>query len=597
MITVVSQKAINQQLSALWDKEKLKADRLSKMIEQRKAKGEKPPFTDIKWPGLVRWESRTTASLPPAEKKGGTTTTAAPISDEPQEYNPDEDEPALLDDYTRIEADMGPPEVQLRLADYKHFVTYRIHLMTGKFFFYSAGQKKFVPIDNWKLAFSVNMDLKELSDNSTAPQHVKETIEKVLKENLNDYSIQQLTVDFSSADLARLDTKEMDAMESSSWKKLSATPKNLFKNYLEKYVTMLQDTKGSHELGYAAVKKPRPETASNPTITPSAVTFSNLAFIGPDGKEFISASDAEGGGDNMLVYLQTTKKGLPKDAMPPSANWLIPSPKTEIKRDGTMCISAENFLDGWLMDKLKLINVRAAFAVEVAEPTWGVASKMGIAGGYSGMPLVFSVGTDALGGHVDVEGHDAKWLRKFDAGQSPDKPDPNTIARFYEWKFETSAGDPKRFQVKAKSSTWLRIPIGAPGEKCAITFGGRLEATTLDNGTLINTHASAWTEWKCSIIFDGVSEGELIIKAGDFSRTTPESWNDEGFFDKGDTQWVNEFAKKMFDQMDIEDVINDLKEYLNGSWGFVFGGAETFYIDNLMFNKNGDLLASLVYKT
>lgn len=41
----------------------------------------------------------------------------------------------------------------------------------------------------------------------------------------------------------------------------------------------------------------------------------------------------------------------------------------------------------------------------------------------------------------------------------------------------------------------------------------------------------------------------------------------------------------MFDQMDIEDVINDLKEYLNGSWGFVFGGAETFYIDNLMFNK------------
>lgn len=64
-ITVVSQKAINQQLSALWDKEKLKADRLSKMIEQRKAKGEKPPFTDIKWPGLVRWESRTTASLPP----------------------------------------------------------------------------------------------------------------------------------------------------------------------------------------------------------------------------------------------------------------------------------------------------------------------------------------------------------------------------------------------------------------------------------------------------------------------------------------------------------------------------------------------------
>lgn len=122
---------------------------------------------------------------------------------------------------------------------------------------------------------------------------------------------------------------------------------------------------------------------------------------------------------------------------------------------------------------------------------------MGIAGGYSGMPLVFSVGTDALGGHVDVEvsrtffencrpgqprkktlptlclkfvkGHDAKWLRKFDAGQSPDKPDPNTIARFYEWKFETSAGDPKRFQVKAKSSTWLRIPIGAPGEKCAIT--------------------------------------------------------------------------------------------------------------------------------
>lgn len=97
-------------------------------------------------------------------------------------------------------------------------------------------------------------------------------------------------------------------MESSSWKKLSATPKNLFKNYLEKYVTMLQDTKGSHELGYAAVKKPRPETASNPTITPSAVTFSNLAFIGPDGKEFISASDAEGGGDNMLVYLQTVRR-------------------------------------------------------------------------------------------------------------------------------------------------------------------------------------------------------------------------------------------------------------------------------------------------
>lgn len=40
-----------------------------------------------------------------------------------------------------------------------------------------------------------------------------------------------------------------------------------------------------------------------------------------------------------------------------------------------MLLCTKDFLDGWLMDKLKLINVRAAFAVEVAEPTWGVACE------------------------------------------------------------------------------------------------------------------------------------------------------------------------------------------------------------------------------
>jgi hypothetical protein len=107
------------------------------------------------------------------------------------------------------------------------------------------------------------------------------------------------------------------------------------------------------------------------TIPPTEITFQNLPFVTSD------TDNGKPSDDNMLVYLQMTgNTPLSRELLPISmrkpyifvqnldlteashlkANWVVPTPNDTDRYDGTVVLSREIFLEGWLLPRLAEFN-------------------------------------------------------------------------------------------------------------------------------------------------------------------------------------------------------------------------------------------------
>lgn len=49
--------------------------------------------------------------------------------------------------------------------------------------------------------------------------------------------------------------------------------------------------------------------------------------------------------------------------------------------------------------------------------------------------------------------------------------------------------------------------------------------------------------------------------------------------------------------LNMDSVVEDISRLFSHEWAFVFAGARDFFIDKVCFNREGDLLVQVVYRT
>ena len=106
----------------------------------------------------------------------------------------------------------------------------------------------------------------------------------------------------------------------------------------------------------------KPHVYHVPTIPPTSLTFQFYPFTTTGGK-----ADSDGSGRNMLLFLETTMgRPLPNLQLNTSSYWVVPGSDGK-SPDGAVALSRRIFLEGWLIQKLSIINrstdVSAAAAI------------------------------------------------------------------------------------------------------------------------------------------------------------------------------------------------------------------------------------------
>ncbi|KDR68920.1 hypothetical protein GALMADRAFT_215494 [Galerina marginata CBS 339.88] len=502
------------------------------------------------------------------------------------------------DDWTCIKnAELGPSSVELLLPnDDKQTVLFTLNLkvpvllrttyccLTSNLgrFFSILGRKK-VSSDDWRLVFRVRLNLKILDDNKV-PEFVKRVLVKT-----DDYSVHQLFVDFTTADISTYDEALSHIDLPTDAAKLSFT--DHIKLYLKK---LTKETGNFHSTIHYLPTIKKPENYRGPSRPPTSLDFQNLPFVTSPSDKGMKNDDK-----NMLIYLQMARRSqmikdreFPQNLLPwPAANWVVPPTGTNPKYDGTVCLSKFTFLDGWLLERLARFN-RAT--------TWVLKS---ITFDSSLTPLPFNIDAHLGYSSDEVPKGGTPWV--YDSQKS-------TPSTFY-YSYNRERIDNKKLKNGPKGEvclqdggTWnhLEIPVGLNADgKCVIKIFGRTEVWSWAS-------MSAWciaiTEWTATVTLDAVNHGKLMIKV-DFPEPRVYSEAGVAWRDLIGSQYdgvIADLNKRVEDGVKkvgtvISELKTDIESFLggkDGSWSFIFGGNDDFMIDKVAFNSEGDLLAQLVYQ-
>ncbi|KIM41721.1 hypothetical protein M413DRAFT_444966 [Hebeloma cylindrosporum] len=479
------------------------------------------------------------------------------------------------DTYSRLDADLNPPTIELRLGTENRIVIFCLNIKQATLKYLKIKGMKVVmetvEIPSCVLALSVDLTFETVAF-SKLPKEVQARL-KVM----NNYSVQQLLVDFTSTSLARMDdlkTTVQDHIED-----LSA--KASFNNFISKYFIQLGTRKDDFVLHYVplATEEGRKKFAM-PTIPPIDLTFQNMPFV-------LSASDkGQPSDDNMLVYLQITgdptKRTLPHELLPISANWVVPTPDNTDRYDGTVALSKEIFLDGWLLPKLASFNKDSTWIVNNC---WWKTD-----GPYT---TVYS-----LTGQLGLDGasaDDLKWVTV--EAKDVDQTAKNKVKgsgqwyKYYHYSHKDDNKEPWCIWQNGTTRNWLFIPEGYNDQgKCEIFISG---STFVEFYVKVNSPVQTGqvnAEWSTSLVLDGVNDGELIIKAADINPIITSKVNQE---------WLSHFTEPCetgLKKLSMTHILNEMRSVFQNGWDFVLPGGGDFYINKAVFNREKDLLCELKYK-
>ncbi|KAI0915912.1 hypothetical protein AcV5_003389 [Taiwanofungus camphoratus] len=482
------------------------------------------------------------------------------------------------DDYAGLFADLDPPEIELQLGTDNRAVYYFIKLKSGTLKYWKGygpkAQQASCSVRDWVLALHVNLAF-ELAAFTNLPQDVKDRLKK-----LNDYSVQQLLIDFTSANIAnydaarsKIDLPSGDTAAESYWK--------LFMN---DYFAELAKNKNDSVIHYLPKVTEAQKGYPVPTLPPTDLTFQNLPFVK-------SASDLGRVGENtMLVYLQMTGgHTMPRELLPVSANWVVPAPDSySASYDGTVALSKTIFAEGWLLPALVEFNKRSTWIVD--EAWW--RSKDVIYVQYK------------LAGHMgwwDAKPGDLQWkaVETKDVDQKAKDKVKNAPGKWYKYHNRNGKDDDEglfRVYEWGTTTNWCFLPEGYnENGKCEITVMGTTDVDLYVHIDLPRSTGWLKGEWSVNLIFDGVKDGELIIKADPIVPVVSHG-ADEAWLRDGDVTRFFDSVKRGLNSLSMQDVLNRLTGAFSDGWIFCFAGGGDFYIDKAVFNREQDLLCQLKYK-
>jgi hypothetical protein len=485
------------------------------------------------------------------------------------------------DDYSGLEADLDPPTIELRLDTENRIVIFCFNIKRATLKYLKIKGRKVLE-ETMELPSSVlalSVDLKyEGVDFKNLPKDVQNRL-KVK----NNYSISQLIVNFTSASLARLDKQRTTVQDHIS----DANAQANFNIFMEKYFTMLADRKNDAVLHYLplATKEGRKQYAM-PTVPPTDFTFQNIPFV-------ISATDnGKPSDDNMLVYLQMTGNDpIPRQLLTISTNWVVPTPDNTDRYDGTVALSRQIFLEGWLLPKLAEFNKGSSYVVT---ESWWKSVKLGFATQYR------------LDGHLGRNDATTEEL-SFKPVTTAEILDPSillslkpdTPGRWYQYNFWNEKDDNDgawRTTHTGSTYNYMFVPEGYNKDgKCEILLGGTTLIKFYIHVDLPSSSGWIQGKWKTSIVLDGINDGELIIKVDDINPEITQKI-DEAWLHDGQITHFSDPAKEGMRNLSMTYLLQEMRNVFSGGWDFVLPGAGDFYIHKAVFNKEEDLLCELKYK-
>lgn len=154
---------------------------------------------------------------------------------------------------------------------------------------------------------------------------------------------------------------DLSSFGTRDWSKESADVKENFGNLVRKQLNNIF-TQGLNNVGYA-VAADNPGTAGDhpPTFLPTDVRFQTYPWVGK-APGFQPTSGLTGTSVlNYLCYLEMTDKRAPPTGpaqfLTPNGNWTDGDGSKISSTDlGTFCMSRRNFLERWLLPKLRVMN-------------------------------------------------------------------------------------------------------------------------------------------------------------------------------------------------------------------------------------------------
>ncbi|KAG9024014.1 hypothetical protein FRB95_012213 [Tulasnella sp. JGI-2019a] len=369
-----------------------------------------------------------------------------------------------------IDCVLDPPQVKLRLGLNRQNVTYYIRIKSGTYLYYSFGAHHAVIkhehlIKDWIVALDVNMALNKM-DLAEIPENVQAKLE-----NLVDYSVYKLLLDFTDASMATY-------VDSESTIKLDGGERQWFDVLLNGYIGKLRGSSKSNILHLLPRINDENKFPEAPSLAPTALNFQSIPFV-KDKNDIQGKEGIEEGAANMLVYLQMTKRrSLPDVFLPVSANWVIPPADSKSEAyDGTICLSKNIFLDGWLIPKMTRFNDQSTWVTTKAE--W--------------IQRYFSNCEFKLEGHVgisqadkdsDAQFKNTEWAydstttsETIIANVTPAVPAIPAGSRVYKYSVNSKKVDatfPHNVCLNATTTNHLYIPEGLTDGKCAITITGQV---------------------------------------------------------------------------------------------------------------------------
>jgi hypothetical protein len=418
------------------------------------------------------------------------------------------------------------------------------------------------------LAFSVNLNFEGV-DFAALPPKLQERL-KVL----NNYSVQQLLIDFTSI-LAKLDQSTSTIYNHIE----DLTARASFNLFIQQYFDELGKPEKRKEYVLHYIPLTNKESMKNyeiPTVPPTDFTFQNLPFI-RNGQDNGGSSE-----DNMLVYLQMCGNPMPKQPLPVSANWVVPTPNNTDRYDGTVALSAKIFLDGWLVKQLSDFNKNSTWIV--TEASWTRAGPFGA-----------DYKLDGKLGRTDASESDVKWnaIDPSQVLQNVRNKVNGQTGQWYGYYHHSLIDSPDNKGIwhvwqKGTTTNWLFIPEGYNANgKCEILLFGDTFVEFYARAGLSPYAGGVNGEWSTRIVLDGVNDGELIIKTDDIIPKITRT---------GEAHAVTKIAEDGLSKLRMDSIINDMRSVFKNRWDFVLPGAADFYISKAAFNREKDLLCELKYK-
>jgi len=210
------------------------------------------------------------------------------------------------DEGVNLSADIAAPTVSLDVAGSQHRVIFNLPLVSGSFTRWKIVKGRPVleslPIENWVLAFEVNMGIAQIErsyldagkDKGTIPKEVIKSLENFTDDHFN---ISHLFLDFQNADLSNLDQAR------TVMPNLKPTESQQLTELLNAYIRNLKGTDNPYILGYSVATKDPSKTANiMPIFRPTYCTYSTHKY---------QAAQPNPGIDTLNYLLMTDKHSAP----------------------------------------------------------------------------------------------------------------------------------------------------------------------------------------------------------------------------------------------------------------------------------------------